>query len=432
MKSEPCDAGGMAVYPEKEGAFIKVQGVDFGDPGAGVFTASVSCGTKAGVMKSASIELYLDGVDGPLIGTVPVSFTGGEWKTETIALDGATGEHDLFLVFTGESAALCKFDWWQFAKKSATPELVAINASVERYKVDSAPGAANKVPLAVVAIYSGGTGKDVSGQAQITVETPAVATASDGVLLGAAPGETKLTVSFEGKSDALSLIVKDLNAEFTPKKLIVSEPEMDLIVGRSKAFTATAEYVDGHTEDVTDRAAYAVSNPKTASVKEGVITALEKGTATVDAEFRGRQGKPVSAVIRIASDYRDPFAQNKAEEFDAQSGVSVEDCSLGDRNIGSIQNGAWICFKSLDFGSGAGAADFRVASATGGGTIEICLDRVDTPPVGTCEVKSTGGWQLWKTETCTLRGVKGRHDVYFKFTGGPGYLLNVYDWTFKK
>ena len=432
IKSEPCSEGGMDVYPTKDGAYIKVKGVDFGTEGAGTFSASVACGTEPGILKGAVIELHLDKVDGPLIGTVPVGYTGGAWKNETIAVSGAAGEHDLFFVFKGESARLLKFDHWQFAKKTAAPQLVALNAAVGRYKIDTASGAGNRVPLTVTAIYSDGTSKDVSAQAQITVEKPAVATVNKGMVSGATAGETKLTASFEGKSDELSVIVKDLKSEFTPRKLIVSLPVVNLIVGNTQAFTATAEYFDGHTEDVTKQATFTVANPKVASVKEGVIAALEKGDTSIRAEFKGKVGKPVVASIKVEADYRNPFEANKAAEFDAQSGVSVEGCSLGGKNIGSIQNGAWICFKALDFGSGANAVDFRVASATGGGTIEIYLDRVDHPPVGRCEVKNTGGWQSWKTERCKVRGVKGRHDVYFKFTGGPGFLLNVYDWKFKK
>ncbi len=432
IKSESCDAGGMNVYPEKDGAYIKVQGVDFGTDGAGTFTASVACGTEVGLFEGASIELHLDGVDGPLIGAVPVSYTAGDWKNETIAIKGAAGEHDLFFVFTGDSVNLCKFDHWQFAKNTSEPELVAVNAAVERYKIDTASGAANRVPLSVVAIYSDGTSKDVSSQAKIAVEKPSVAAVGEGMVSGASTGETILTAQFDGKSDELCLVVKDLKAELTPRKLIVSAPKLELIMGNKQTVSVTAEYVDGHTEDVTKQATFTVADPKTVSVEDGAVTALEKGSATVQVEFKGKLGKPVSASIKVSVSYRNPFARNRADEFDVQSGVLTENSSEEGSNICNIENGDWVCFKAVDFGSGASAADFRVASATGGGTIEIYLGRVDNPSVGTCEVKNTGGWQSWKTETCKLKGVKGRHDVYFKFTGGPGYLLNVYDWTFKK
>ncbi|MBN2161990.1 MAG: carbohydrate-binding protein, partial [Pontiellaceae bacterium] len=434
MASEPCSEGGMNVYPKRDGAFIKVQGVDFGAPGAGAFTASVACGTEAGLVKGATIELHLDGVDGPLVGTVPVGYTGGAWKEETISveLSESAGVRDLYFVFRGESVHLLKFDWWRFAKKSAEPKLVAVNASVEQYKIDTASGDANRIPLRVDAIYSDGTMKEVSGLAQTTVDKPAVASVGEGMVSGVAAGETTLMVEFEGKSDALSLIVKDLKSELTPRKLIVNAPRLDLIVGNKQGFSVTVEYVDGHTEDITQQATYTVADPQKASVEDGVITVLDKGRTTVQVEFKGRYGMPVSAPIAIVGSYRNPFVRNKADEFDAQSGVLTENSSEEGSNICNIENGDWVSFNALDFGSGAKTVELRVASATEGGTIEIYLDRVDSKPVGTCKVSNTGGWQSWETVSCRLQHVRGQHDVYFRFTGGSGYLLNVYDWKFSK
>lgn len=434
MESESCSEGGMNVYPSRDGAFIKVQGVDFGASGAGAFTASVACGTEAGLVKGASIELHLDAVDGPLVGTVPVGYTAGKWKKETISVKTAesAGVRDLYFVFQGESVNLLKFDWWQFSQKSSEPELVAVNAEVERYKIDTDSGAANRVPVSFTAIYSDGTSKDVSGLAQITVGNPAVATVAEGVVSGAAPGETTLTATFEGTSDEVFLVVKHLKSELTPRELIVSVPKLELIVGNKQTFTVTAQYVDGHTEDVTKQATYTVAHPKTASVEGGAITALDKGNTMVQIQFKGQLGEPASTLIKVSSSYRNPFVQNKADEFDVQSGVLTENSSEEGKNICNIENGDWVSFNALDFGSGASAVELRVASATEGGTIEIYLDRVDTKPVGTCKVDNTGGWQSWKTVTCRLQHVRGQHDVYFRFTGGSGYLLNVYDWEFQK
>ena len=63
----------------------------------------------------AAIELHLDRTDGPLIGTLPIANTSGEWKTVTASVTGAAGVHDLFLVFKGASGGdLFKLDWWKF------------------------------------------------------------------------------------------------------------------------------------------------------------------------------------------------------------------------------------------------------------------------------------------------------------------------------
>jgi hypothetical protein len=128
VKTEPCSAGGMNVCDIDNGDYIKVKGVDFGNAGAGTFAASVASGSKGG-----TIELHLDGVDGTLIGSVPVPNTGGweDWKSVTVGVSGATGVHDLYLVFKGNSEEhLFNFDWWKFEKKSNAHDLAAAAAPV--------------------------------------------------------------------------------------------------------------------------------------------------------------------------------------------------------------------------------------------------------------------------------------------------------------
>jgi hypothetical protein len=92
------------------GDFIKVKGVDFGS-GASSFDARVASATSGG-----NIQLRLDSQTGTLIGTVAVTGTGGAqtWATKSCQITGASGTHDLFLVFTGGSGDLFNFNWWKF------------------------------------------------------------------------------------------------------------------------------------------------------------------------------------------------------------------------------------------------------------------------------------------------------------------------------
>jgi len=46
---------------------------------------------------------------------------------------------------------------------------------------------------------------------------------------------------------------------------------------------------------------------------------------------------------------------------------------------------------------------------------------------GTLKVSSTGALDKWKTQSCSVRRAKGVYDLYFKFIGGSGLLLN-FDW----
>ncbi len=119
VETEPGPQGGMVVHAIHDGDFIQVKSVDFGRDGAGAFSASVASGPQARPLKPGAIAIHLDGKDGPLIGTLPVNDTGGQWKTVTTPVSGATGTHDLFFVFKGEPGGdLFRFDHWQFTKKT--------------------------------------------------------------------------------------------------------------------------------------------------------------------------------------------------------------------------------------------------------------------------------------------------------------------------
>jgi arabinoxylan arabinofuranohydrolase len=114
---ETAKTNGVGVYVTdiSNGDYIKVCQVDFGGKGAAKFTASMAGATDGG-----AIELRLDKADGPLLGTLPVKSTGGpdKWETQSCAVSGAQGIHDLILKFTGGDEQTFNFDWWKFEPAS--------------------------------------------------------------------------------------------------------------------------------------------------------------------------------------------------------------------------------------------------------------------------------------------------------------------------
>lgn len=128
--------------------------------------------------------------------------------------------------------------------------------------------------------------------------------------------------------------------------------------------------------------------------------------------------------------YLNPYVRNEAETMCFESGVETEACGEGTQNVGYIENGDYIKVKGVDFGTGAKSFEARVASATNGGAIEIHLDSLNGKLAGTCTVPGTGAWQTYTTKSCNISGATGRHDVFFKFTGGSGSLFNFNWWKF--
>lgn len=117
IEVEDCSEGGRDVSSIEHGDSIKVKSVDF-LTGAISFSARVAAAGAGG-----SIELHLDSANGTLLGTCAVPTTGGaqKWQTVTCNVSGATGLHDLFLVFKGGAGALFSVNYWQFTPKDPAP-----------------------------------------------------------------------------------------------------------------------------------------------------------------------------------------------------------------------------------------------------------------------------------------------------------------------
>jgi arabinoxylan arabinofuranohydrolase len=126
----------------------------------------------------------------------------------------------------------------------------------------------------------------------------------------------------------------------------------------------------------------------------------------------------------------DPYVRQEAETIAWASGVETERSGEGGMNVGYIENGDYLKVKGVAFGNGARSFSARVASATAGGRIELRLGSPTGTTVGTCTVPATGGWQTWTSVTCPVSGATGTHDLYLRFSGGSGYLLNVNWWQF--
>lgn len=109
VKTENCNdtGGGQNVTRISGGDYINVKNVNFGS-GVTAFQARVSSATG-----NASIELRLDSLNGPVLGRCDVSGYSS-WTTVTCPMSGASGTHDLFLVFSGNGDNLFKFNWWKF------------------------------------------------------------------------------------------------------------------------------------------------------------------------------------------------------------------------------------------------------------------------------------------------------------------------------
>lgn len=204
----------------------------------------------------------------------------------------------------------------------------------------------------------------------------------------------------------------------------LNHDSLALNAGETAALSATVQ-----PDNATDKVViWTSSNPLVASVDDnGNVTALSEGTAEITATTLENSDKQFTAKCKVTVTGTLAPAGNviEAEEYSVQSGIDVENCSEGGKDVAYIEDGDYLGFYGILFGRGAESINFRVASNGSNGTIEVHLDAPDGKLIGSMDVSDTGGWQNWKTQKCSIEKTTDVHDVYFVFKGGEGYLFNL-------
>jgi hypothetical protein len=178
---------------------------------------------------------------------------------------------------------------------------------------------------------------------------------------------------------------------------------------------------------------YAVNYALTSVHRERRSICADKMTYNADGTIQklpwwSKEGAPQIGTL-------DPYVQTEAATICWETGVTTEARGEGRQGVyvTAGTNGAYIKLKGVDFGR-KGASKFfaSVAAASVGSKIELRLDQETGPLVATLKVESTGAVDKWKTHSCSVRGAKGVHDLYLRFTGGAGPLLNFDWWKFAR
>ena len=115
MKAKKNKEVGNFVTAKKDGAYIQVKQVDFGETSPSKFTARVGTTHNSGV----TMEVHADSKDGQLLATIKVPLTGGDdrWAVVTSEVEKITGVHDLYFIARGKAPMnIMYFDYWMFSK----------------------------------------------------------------------------------------------------------------------------------------------------------------------------------------------------------------------------------------------------------------------------------------------------------------------------
>jgi hypothetical protein len=115
--------------------------------------------------------------------------------------------------------------------------------------------------------------------------------------------------------------------------------------------------------------------------------------------------------------------QIQAEDYSSTSGVTTHAAGTG-TVIGNFDGGDWVGYDNVDFGTSADlfTAFVGVVAPYADKGIEIHLDSVTGPLIGTLDVADTGGFDTLSLQSTSITPTSGTHDVYLVAPGTqPGF-----------
>jgi glucose/arabinose dehydrogenase len=136
---------------------------------------------------------------------------------------------------------------------------------------------------------------------------------------------------------------------------------------------------------------------------------------------------PVAINVTAAPVEKNVPGRIEAENFDAMFGIQTEGCgdTGGGENIGWVGTGDWMDYFVNVAASGTYNVAFRVASAPGGGQIQLMAG---SNVLTTVDVAPTGGWQAWTTVNATVNLTAGKQTLRV-YASRADFNLNWFEFS---
>lgn len=387
VQTEPCydEGGGLNVGWIDPGDWMAYHGISL--PTAGTYTIEYRVASQNG---GGTIQFERQG-GSPVYGSIPVPSTGAWQNWKTIS-------HDLTLPAGVQNLALAapsggyNINWLRITKGGlATYSLAtSTNGSCSGSIVLDPPGGTYPPGTAVTATAAPDPGcrfaawsGDASGSAN-----PLTVVMDRNQSIGAefVPDGTTYTLTTDTTGDGSGSILLDPAGGTYPEHATV----------RARAEAAPGSTFVGWSGDVSG------SNPE--------VDVYMDGHKSIIAEFA------LEGCWEVLI---------QAEDYCQMSGIQTEPCQDdgGGLDVGWLDPGDWMIYCGIDIpASGTYTVDYRVASQSGGGRLQ--LERAGGSPVfGSLAVPSTGAWQNWTTISHTVDLAAGVQDIAIAAPAG-GFNLN--------
>ncbi len=117
-----------------------------------------------------------------------------------------------------------------------------------------------------------------------SIATVSNAASTKGLATGVAPGSATITALFAGLAGQAALTV----TKATLNSITIAPGSADIVLGESQQFTATGNFSDNSTENLTAQVTWTSSNVNVATINaDGLASTAGKGTTTITATMNG-------------------------------------------------------------------------------------------------------------------------------------------------
>lgn len=207
----------------------------------------------------------------------PIEANGNVFTANfTVDKDTPTGEYPVSLTVTeiqdSNFDTLHTGTYTAMVKVTNSTPVAATSVTLDKHTLDLTVGSSETLTATVRP--EGATNKDVTWVSS----DPDVATVANGVVTAVKPGKTTITISVESNpalNDTCEVTVTDQT--FPVTGVALTPDKVALNVGETQELTAVVAPSNATNKTVT----WESSDPDVATVKDGVVTAVGKGTATI-------------------------------------------------------------------------------------------------------------------------------------------------------
>lgn len=246
-------------------------------------TPATAVMAPASTLSYGATGTYSDGSTEPITGTVT-------WSSSASNVVSITS----FGLATGQSAGTATITAQQ-GSVSGTAAVVVASSTLSSIQVSPSSATVAEqtgTQFNAVGTFADNSTQNLTGSVTWTSSPAAVATVSNasptkGLATGITPGNATVTALFATESGSASLTVT--NATLT--SITVTPATADIALDDTQQFTATGNFSDGSTEDLTDQVTWTSSDVSVATMKaDGLASTAGTGTTTITATMNGVKG----------------------------------------------------------------------------------------------------------------------------------------------